>query len=287
VIGGARLPSGMLRAMLTQPPALGAQDIEAFQRDGYVVVPGLFREAQLRAVLEGVERLIDLKCPGLEGDLHAKVLALAKQDRRMLGKVYDAIRKLQPFWTLAGSEALHDAAAQLLGARTLGVAFRGAGIRLDLPHEDAWRSQWHQEYPGQMSSPRGVVAWFSLLPVTADMGPVNIARGSHREGIIPVRCHDPLNAAKNYTTQFEIPDVEALLDQYPVTSTPTGAGDVVFMDFMTLHQSGFNRSAGRSRVTCQVRLFDMADPTAVSHDWVGGWQEGGDFAKLHPDKVLP
>ncbi len=119
------------------------------------------------------------------------------------------------------------------------------------------------------------------------MGPVNIAAGSQREGLLGVRCGDPMNRAKDYTGQFEIPNVEALLERYPVVSSETDSGDVVFMDFMTLHQSGFNRSAVRSRVTCQVRFFDMAEPVAVAHDWVGGWQEGGDFTRLHPDKVVP
>ncbi len=106
----------------------------------------------------------DAKHPGLKGDLHAKVLELARCDRTALGKVYDAMRKLQPFWALAGSDALGNAAAELLASQTLGIAFRGAGIRLDLPDEDKWRSPWHQEYPSQMSSPRGVVAWFPSFP---------------------------------------------------------------------------------------------------------------------------
>ena len=44
MIDGARLPGGMLRAMLTASPLLSREAIEAFQRDGFVVVPGLFRE---------------------------------------------------------------------------------------------------------------------------------------------------------------------------------------------------------------------------------------------------
>jgi ectoine hydroxylase-related dioxygenase (phytanoyl-CoA dioxygenase family) len=262
-------------------------DLAQFRRDGFVVVRNLFSPAQQQPVLDGIERLLDAKCKGLEGDLHAKVLELARRDRLALGKVYDAMRKLQSFWALAGSDALGTAASALLASDTVGIAFRGAGIRLDLPDEDKWRSPWHQEYPSQISSPRGVVAWFSLVPVTADMGPVNIAAGSQREGLLGVRCGDPMNRAKDYTGQFEIPNVEALLERYPVVSSETGSGDVVFIDFMTLHQSGFNRSASRSRVTCQVRFFDMAEPVAISHDWVGGWQEGGDFTRLHPEKVLP
>jgi hypothetical protein len=118
------------------------------------------------------------------------------------------------------------------------------------------------------------------------MGPVRIASGSHLEGLLPVVCHDPLNVGKTYTQTFEIPDVESRVTQYPVVSYETGIGDVVFLDFMLLHESGRNRSGTRSRITCQVRYFDVTEPTAVAHSWKGGHQEGGDFTKLHPDKVI-
>lgn len=260
-------------------------DLEAFRRDGYLKVKGLFTDAERNRVLDGIERLLVSKGATAKG-LQPKILELARRDRAQLGRVYDAIRKLQAFWALVGSERLARAASTLLGTDTLGVAFRGAGIRLDLPHEDKWRSQWHQEYHSQMSSTRGVVAWFSLVPVTLDMGPVRIARGSHHEGLLPVRCDDPMNKGKDYTQTFQIPQVEALLEKYPVVEHETEACEVVFLDFMTLHQSGWNRSETLSRVTAQVRLFDMTEPTGIANDWVGGWQDGGDFTRAHPDKVV-
>ncbi len=259
--------------------------IAAYRRDGYVKLGGLFSEAQRTAVLDGITRLLETK--GARGaTIHERILDLAQRDRAQLGRVYDAIRKLHAFWALVGNAPLAATARALLGTDTLGIAFRGAGIRLDLPHEDRWRSQWHQEYHSQMSSPRGLVAWFSLVPVTHDMGPVRIARGSHREGILPVHCNDPMNKGRDYTQTFTIPNVDALLERYPVVQHETDACEVVFIDFMTLHQSGFNTSAGRSRVTAQVRFFDMTEATGVANDWVGGWQDGGDFTKAHPDKVL-
>ena len=66
----------------------------------------------------------------------------------------------------------------------------------------------------------------------------------------------------------------------------TAQGRTVFLDFFLLHESGHNVSEGKTRITCQVRYFDMNDPTAIAHDWRGGWQEGGDFTKVHPDKVI-
>jgi hypothetical protein len=269
-------------------------DRAAFAAKGYHVARGLLTQDEILPLLHGIDRMICAKAPGLQPSqgaeifqaIHDKILALKHRDRQALAAVYDAIRKLLPFWAIVGSDTMGSLVRELLGTQDIGVIFRGAGIRLDLPDEDEWRSAWHQEYHSQMSSLRGVVAWFNLVPVSTEMGPVRIAEGSHREGLLPVRCLDPLNVGKNYTTTFEIPDAEGIARKYPIVSYETGIGDVVFLDFLLLHESGLNRSGTSSRITCQVRYFDVDEPTAIAHSWKGGWQEGGDFTKLHPDKVL-
>lgn len=268
---------------------------EALARDGVAVATGLLARARVTAVLQGLDALLCSVRPGwarlpadeLVSGLHERLRALAQMSRPTLAQVYDASRKLTAFWALAGAPELLDTAAALLGTDALGLAFRGAGVRLDLPGEDQWRSDWHQEYHSQLSSQRALVAWISLVPVTHAMGPVQIAKGSHREGILPVRALDPLNTKKNYTQTFVIPDAEERARRYEVIQLETQPGDVVFMDFATLHASGFNRSATDARITAQLRYFDMLADDAVSQRWQGGFQEGGDFTRLHPDKVLP
>ena len=269
-------------------------DVATYRERGYVAIRDLLDPEQVNAMLLGLDRLLCAKHPGLarsdartvSADVHEKVLALAARDRGALAQVYDAVRKLLPFWSTLGGEAVTGAVRRLLATDEVGVVFRGAGIRLDLPDEDRWRSAWHQEYHSQISSERALVAWFGLVPVTLDMGPVQILPGSHREGVLPVRALDPLNRAKDYTRTFEIAGMDALLARYETAEHETGAGDVVFIDFRTVHQSGFNRSAGKSRVTCQVRYFDMSDPAAVARGWCGGWQENRNFVEIHPERVV-
>ncbi len=55
------------------------------------------------------------------------------------------------------------------------------------PSEERFRSPWHHEFPAQLRSLDGIVFWTPLIEVTAEMGPVEIAVGSQREGLIPVR----------------------------------------------------------------------------------------------------
>jgi hypothetical protein len=273
---------------------LSLEQLASFRRDGYLLVPGLVPHDVRLDALVAIDQLICAKWPAFRRstrgavaeDVQSKIFELGQADRRVLARVYDAIRKIAPFWSMAGGEALTQTSRELLASETVGVAFRGCGIRLDLPDEDRWRSAWHQEYHSQMSSLRAVTAWFGLVPVTSRMGPVEILTGSQAEGLLPVRCLDPMNTKKNYTETFVMPGLEDLLRRYPRASFETEPGDVLFLDFFTLHQSGYNRDSFRSRITCQVRYFDMLDESAIAHDWVGGWQEGGDFRALHPDKVI-
>jgi hypothetical protein len=277
---------------------LSRADLADYRARGYFVAKGLFTREELGPVLAGVDallcaklRLVGCDASPSDGDavfdeIHAKVLLLKRTDRGALASVYDAMRKLTGFWSLVGSPKIAGVVSQLLGSSHTGVAFRGAGIRLDIPGEDEWRSAWHQEYHSQMSAMNAVVAWFNLVAVSHAMGPVHMAEGSHALGLLPVRCHDPMNTGKNYTQTFEIENVAEIASRYPQVSFETEIGDVVFLDFFLLHESGHNVSGDKSRITCQVRYFDMNDATAIAHDWKGGWQEGGDFTKLHPDKVV-
>jgi hypothetical protein len=281
--------------MTTKNARLSAGDLEFYREHGYLLVERLISEGDVLAVLEGIDRLLCAKLPGLApggaasagAELQSRIMQLKVSDRQALASVYDAMRKLLPFWSILSGPRLTGAVGQLLRAETVGLAFRGCGIRLDIPGEDEWRSTLHQEYHSQMSSLRGVVAWFGLVPVSHDMGPVRVLDGSHREGLLPVRCLDPMNSGGNYTQTFVLADEGDLVTRYAPVSIETEPGDVLFLDFMTIHESGYNRSPGRSRITGQVRYFDMMEETAVRHGWKGGWQEGGDFTKLHPDKVVP
>ena len=260
----------------------------AFERDGYLVARGLLPSKLVDDAIDGVRKMLAARFPALSRDdsLHENLVAAARLDRKSLGVVYDGIRKLGSFWRLVGAPEVQTAAEQLLRSSALGVAFRSSGIRLDMPDEDRWRSDWHQEYPAQLVSPAGVVAWIPLVGVDQAMGPVRIARGSHREGLLSLVCGDPLNLSKNYTTAMHIPDAEAIAERYPEDAPSTLPGDVVFIDFLTLHASGYNRSP-RTRIACQARYVDLCHPEAVARGWIGGMHEGHDFRDIHPDKVIP
>jgi ectoine hydroxylase-related dioxygenase (phytanoyl-CoA dioxygenase family) len=164
----------------------------------------------------------------------------------------------------------------LLGTDFVGFANRGYGIRMDHPNEDKFLTQWHQDYVTQLCSQRGIVLWSPLRDVTLDVGPVMLCPRSHREGIFPI----VRDGGGSYG--LKIKDVGKIVDRYPSIIPEVKTGDLVVIDYMTLHSSLPNRSPG-TRWAMISRYFDFLEKTGISHGWKGGLQEGNSFERVHPE----
>jgi ectoine hydroxylase-related dioxygenase (phytanoyl-CoA dioxygenase family) len=56
----------------------------------------------------------------------------------------------------------------------------------------------------------------------------------------------------------------------------TTPGDLIVMDFLTLHQSGQNLS-DRPRWSMQFRYFNFSDPVGQKLNWAGAFSQGKSF----------
>jgi len=206
---------------------------------------------------------------------------LIRQDRAYGGEVYDAVKQIPAFLRLVAN-ASNEAAFRALRAGSIpGVAAGGHGIRIDNPNEDKYRSPWHQEYPAQLRSLDGVVFWAPLVPITEEIGPVAICEGSHAEGPLAV-YRDRGEAGQVGAYALRIRDEDAVLARYPQRSAVCQPGDLLLMDFLTVHASGINRST-RSRWTMQFRYFNFNEANGLRHGWKGSFAAGVDFSLVHPE----
>ena len=103
---------------------------------------------------------------------------------------------------MKSSEKVLNAIKALRGG-CIGIARNGFGIRIDDPQDVKYKTNWHQDYSGQLRSPGGVTLWSPLMDITPELGPVTFARGSHLDGVFPIRTTD-----KNY------PDLKINADAY-------------------------------------------------------------------------
>ena len=262
-----------------------------FHTQGYTVLPGFFDEAtQIAPIREGIRQIIaavaekhgvDAPCDTDEAAMTDGIMALVAADRSFAAEVYDAVKQIPAFFRLISDAACEDIFAQLRDGSTPGLAAGGYGIRMDLPAEEKFRAYWHQEFPAQLRSLDGIVFWSPLRPVTHDLGPVEICPGSHKGGVVPV-VDDAGGVGRSGAYALRLENEAERIAQYDTIAPLSQPGDLILMDFLTLHQSGRN-AASVPRWSMQWRYFNFNDPVGRKIGWKGSFAAGVDFADILPE----
>ena len=270
---------------------LQTEQIEQFERDGVLVLRSVYELTDIVAIQKGIYDIIglvmqqhnisDARKPFSIENFDDGFNAMIQQNRELGAVVYDAVKQIPAFIRLLSHPIHEQIMQQLRPVSQPGIAAGGYGIRIDNPHEDQFRAQWHQEYPAQLRSLNGLVFWSSLVPVDEMLGPVVFCPGSHKEGPLPVStCFNDAKRKGAYNLMLH--DEADFIAKYPRIAPLSRPGDLVIIDFLVLHASGHNRSE-RSRWTMQFRYFDFSEPTVMAHGWKGSFAAGFDFRLAHPE----
>jgi len=263
------------------------EELEQYNEDGIVYLESFYDlETEILPIQRDIYKIISLlieqyklpikQNPFTVENFDSGLTEMVKNHRKVVGVLYDVVKKIPSYVRLSNSSK-HDIVAKcLLGTEFFGFANRGYGMRMDNPNEDAYLTQWHQDYVSQLCSTKGIVLWSPLRNVTTEIGPVQICSGSHKKGIFPiVRDGDGSYGLK-------LKNEEELLKQYKVEVPEVKLGDLVVINYLTLHASSANRSKF-TRWAMISRYFDFMEETGRSYGWKGGLQEGNNFEDIHPE----
>ncbi len=264
-----------------------------FATNGYVIIKNFYDPIEqiepirqnIRWIIETICKKYNVKAPTstVEEALGSGYMTLAKANRTWGGEVYDAVKQIPSFMRLV-CDAKNSQIFKTLRANSVpGLAAGGYGIRIDAPQEENYRAPWHQEFPAQLRSLDGVVFWSPLIPITKELGPVEIAVSSHREGLVPVHTDDA-GIGKKGAYALRLDKEDERLARYKQIAPLSEPGDLILMDFLTLHQSGKNVTE-IPRWSAQFRYFNFAEPTGIELSWPGSFAAGQDFAELLPELV--
>lgn len=271
---------------------LTIEQIEEFNLNGVLILRSFYDlTTEIEPIQYAIHRIIAIlinkyhlpiqQLPFSRENFDSGYQELIAYDRQIGGDVYDAIKQIPGFIRLVSS-ANHDTIfSQLRQTDLLGIAAAGYGIRIDNPLEDKYQAPWHQDYPAQFRSLDGLVFWSSLVPITQSLGPVEFCIGSHKDGLVPVYTNDPKNPDKSGAYALTIKNEETLIASYPQIAPVTQAGDLIIIDFLTLHRSGLNLSE-RSRWSMQMRYFNFTEPTGIKIGWKGSFASGVKVEEVHP-----
>jgi len=275
---------------------LTSEQVKEFNEYGYVVVKGFYdREIEIEPIQYGIWQILKILFEKYDIDIEYQEFSpdnfdygyqkLIAVNRRYGGEVYDAIKQIPAFMRLVSLEKNDKVFMQLRNVSTPAIAAAGYGIRIDNPYEEKYRSLWHYEYRDQLRSTDGIVFWSPLVKLNSQMGPVQICPRSHLGGLRRSYAKDPENPEKTGAYAMRIENEAALIDQYGIVAPLSEPGDLVLMDFLTLHSSGVNIS-DRSRWSMQFRYFSFEDPSGISINWAGCVASGIQLKDIHPELVI-
>lgn len=202
-------------------------------------------------------------------------------DRKYGGEVYDLVKQIPAFLRLVSSARSEQLFCELRGTDLAGIGVASYGIRIDNPFEEQFRSQWHQEFLFQPQSMDGVVLWTPLVPVLPDMGPVLVCVESNKDGLCTYSKSKPYEQ-KSGAYKIGILNDEKVAGRYKQVAPLTEPGDLIVMDYLTIHQSGFNVSK-RSRWSIQSRFFNFCEPTGMRIGWKASVTAGTDIETIFPE----
>jgi hypothetical protein len=265
-----------------------------YEVNGCFLAKGLFSEGELDPIREDIARLIGAQTSSVGLPLEKTVAAnaafddgiveLARHDRRAVGRIFDACRRLLPVHQVSVDERLISISKHLMDTELVAASDIKA-VRIDLPEESKYLFDWHQDYPYVMDSLDAVVFWIPLHDVDETNGALWIAPGTHKLGLQRLALDDPDNAANNKQKMMHIADL-SFMDRFDKVRVPVAYGDVLVFSTLALHASGPN-SSNKARFTLQVRFGNFLDSNAIEKGWPGSMRDGSVFHKLHPEFIVP
>lgn len=208
---------------------LGADDVAAFARDGYVIRRGVFTADEVARIAAWTDQVQHL--PEVPGEYMMYFEpSLLEPGRRVIQRIENFSPYHAGFAGLFDGPQMCGGVAQLFGEPA--VLFKEK-INFKLPGGDGFKPHQDQQAGWGKYADLFVTAMVSIDDTTVENGCLELAAGQHRRGLIGSEW-TPLTDA----------DMRAMNARL----CPTRAGDVVFFDSYTPHGSQPNLTPNPRRV---------------------------------------
>jgi ectoine hydroxylase-related dioxygenase (phytanoyl-CoA dioxygenase family) len=213
------------------------ETVQAFARDGAVVVRGVFAE-WIEALREGTRHVMQRPSP-LERTYHPR-----DGSARFFQDLCNW-QRIAPYEDFVRHSKAAAVAASLMQSRT--ARFFHDHVLVKEPGSSI-RTPWHQDGSYYCAGgPRTVSLWIPLDPVAHDIS-LQCVAGSHLWGVSHrAKRFDGSDLYEGDDTT-EMPDIDARAGEYRILSWALDPGDAVAFDFRTAHGAAANTSTAIRRV---------------------------------------
>ncbi len=278
---------------------LTAKELASFKENGVLVLRNFYDyEREIRPIQEDIYNIIGIiidkytidmpRVPFNGENFLQGYLDILKINRKWGSEIYDAIKQLPSFLRIASHKKNEALYKQLRNSKSVGIGLGNYGIRIDDPHDQTYKTDWHQEFLTHLRSKDGCVLWSPLNTICADMGPVEVMQCSHNEGILPLSNENTETMKGNYsayTNGLKIVGIDTLQEKYDAVAPESNPGDLIVLDYLCVHRSGLNESA-LSRWSMQFRYFNFEDEEGQKIAWSGSFASGKQPRDLYPEYFL-
>jgi len=270
-----------------------AEAVTVYEKHGCFLAKGLLSDKDLGPTRRGVSDLIKAQLGRVDCSAARSrsgptrfddgIVELARADRSSVGRIFDACRRLLPVHEVSVDQRLIAISEAMMNTGAIAASDIKA-LRIDLPGEQKYLFDWHQDFPYVMDSLDAVVFWIPLQDVDETNGALRVAPGTHKLGLQKLTVDDPDNEQNNKQKVMHIADL-SFLDRFPQLDMCVAYGDALVFSTLLMHASGPNRS-DRARFTLQVRFGNFLHPYAIEKGWPGSMRDGSIFHKIHPEYVV-
>ncbi len=250
------------------PSMLTEAQIDAYQADGAVVIPGLMAE-WVDTMAAGIEH--NMTDPGP----HVDELTRKGEPGRFFDD-YCNWQRIPEFNAVATQSPLPQAAAEIMRSTTAQMFHEHVLVKE--PHTEK-ATPWHEDSPYYfVDGTQTVSFWMPLDPV--EDATLRIIAGSHLEEkrVLPVKwlSQDDFFAEGDYRP---VPDPDTNPDDFTVVEWPMEPGDVLAFSYRTVHAARGNLTNRRRRVLSMRYVGDDARyverPGETSPPFTGHGMEAG------------
>lgn len=228
----------------------GGSLMERMDRDGYLFLSGLLPQADIASVQRQVGEIVRqdgwLRRDRPVEDALADPAGFCVDPEPAYLHTLRRINRLEDYHALKHHPALTGLFEHLLGGPIL--PHPRVLMRNIFPARDEYTTKAHQDFPNVQGTEAVYTAWMPLIDCPMQVGPLQIAAGSHKFGVY------------DFDIGFGAGGIEITdpLDGRWV-SGDFAQGDVLIFHSMTVHKGVPNRS-DRLRMSMDVRYQLVADP---------------------------
>ena len=252
------------QTMPPTPAPLHADQLAQFERDGYLIVPNLFTDADLQPVIDEISGEVDGRARELvaagelsrayeEEGFETRLAHISRETDKVALSIWDGTLAGPAIFGLLTHPRLLDVAEQMCGPEL--IASSVYRLRPKIPGHDKGPVPWHQDsgyFEPYCDNALVLTVWLPLVDATPERGCLWVLPGAHKGDVLP------------HTTRADKPYLEIASDVLPrageAVCAPVPKGGVLLLTNRTPHAS-FDNTTDIVRWSMDLRYQSAALPT--------------------------